>query len=113
MTGFAAGSQALQYLWKLCSHPLLVLDRSVPQHAAAALAETGAAPEAWDTPGSPLRLLRHAPKLLALRQLLQVRLVGIILLQPFLMIGRPLLLDCNGSRNDSCGAKSSSCGTVQ
>ncbi len=64
--------QALHYLRKLCSHPLLVLDRAVPQHAAAALAEAKAAPEAWDLPCSPLRQLHHAPKLLALRQLLQV-----------------------------------------
>ena len=30
--------QALQYLRRLCSHPLLVLDRSLPAHAAAVAA---------------------------------------------------------------------------
>ncbi len=33
--------QALQYLRKLCSHPLLVLDPSVPEHVAAVHAELG------------------------------------------------------------------------
>ena len=65
--------QALQYLRKLCSHPLLVLDASVPQHAAA-VAKAGlpqGAPD-WACRGSPLRALQHAPKLQALAQLLQV-----------------------------------------
>ena len=35
-------AQALQYLRKLCSHPLLVLDPSVPEHVAAVHAELGA-----------------------------------------------------------------------
>ncbi|CAK0788009.1 hypothetical protein CVIRNUC_011231 [Coccomyxa viridis] len=64
--------QALQYLRKLCSHPLLVLDASVPQHAAA-VAKVGlpqGAPN-WACKGSPLRALQHAPKLQALAQLLQ------------------------------------------
>ncbi len=34
-------AQALQYLRKLCSHPLLVLDPSVPEHVAAVHAELG------------------------------------------------------------------------
>lgn len=65
--------QALQYLRKLCSHPLLVLDASVSQHAAA-VAKIGlpqGAPN-WACKGSPLRALQHAPKLQALAQLLQV-----------------------------------------
>ena len=66
--------QALQYLRKLCSHPLLVLDASVPQHAAA-VAKAGLPPGApdWAGKGSPLRALQHAPKLQALAELLQVR----------------------------------------
>ncbi len=65
--------QALQYLRKLCSHPLLVLDPRVTQHVSAvgAVAKTGA--DSWHKPGSALRQLCHAPKLVALRQLLQVR----------------------------------------
>jgi TATA-binding protein-associated factor len=70
---FVVWVQALQYLRKLCSHPLLVLDKDVPQHVAAAMAETKAPPEAWNMPSSPLRQLHHAPKLLALQELLQVR----------------------------------------
>jgi len=70
---FADVLQALQYLRKLCSHPLLVLDGSVPQHAAA-VAATGltASPADWSNTGSPLRALHHAPKLQALAELLQV-----------------------------------------
>lgn len=66
--------QALQYLRKLCSHPLLVLDASVPQHAAAVvMAGLALAAPNWACKGSPLRALQHAPKLQALAQLLQVR----------------------------------------
>ncbi|KAK9916950.1 hypothetical protein WJX75_009151 [Coccomyxa subellipsoidea] len=63
--------QALQYLRKLCSHPLLVLDAAVAQHVAAAAAVANTAPGQWDKTGSALRQLRHAPKLAALRELLQ------------------------------------------
>ena len=70
----AFGTQALQYLRKLCAHPLLVLDAGVPSHAEAVArcAPSAGAPGAWRAPGSALRQLHHAPKLLALRQLLQV-----------------------------------------
>jgi hypothetical protein len=64
--------QALQYLRKLCSHPLLVLDAAVAQHVAAAAAVANTAPGQWDKTGSALRQLRHAPKLAALLELLQV-----------------------------------------
>jgi len=40
-------TQALQYLRKLCSHPLLVLDPSVPEHVAAVHAELG--PSDWSS----------------------------------------------------------------
>ena len=70
---FFALPQALQYLRKLCSHPLLVLDGSVPQHAAAVAASgLTAGPADWRNTGSPLRSLHHAPKLQALAELLQV-----------------------------------------
>jgi hypothetical protein len=70
--------QALQYLRKLCAHPLLVLDGGVQQHvrAVAACAPGAGAPSAWHALGGPLRQLQHAPKLLALRQLLQVWFPG-------------------------------------
>ena len=66
--------QALQYLRKLCAHPLLVLDSSVPSHAAAvtACAPAAASDQDWRAADSSLRALHHAPKLQALRQLLQV-----------------------------------------
>ena len=67
--------QALQYLRKLCSHPLLVLDPAAPGHAAAVQAATGlpaATLAAWKAAQASLHQLRHAPKLLALKELLQV-----------------------------------------
>ncbi len=74
----APRAQALQYLRRLCSHPLLVLDRRLPQHAAAVAAATGVPvadddPAAWPRAEAALRELRHAPKLAALRELLQAR----------------------------------------
>ncbi|KAG2490891.1 hypothetical protein HYH03_010808 [Edaphochlamys debaryana] len=59
---------SLQYLRKLCSHPGLVMDMALPAHrsAAAAVLKT-TEPAAVD---SALRRLRHAPKLLALRDIL-------------------------------------------
>ena len=74
-------AQALQYLRKLCAHPLLVLDGSVPSHAAAIaacapdVASDKGTSQDWRAADSPLRALHHAPKLLALRQLLQVLLL--------------------------------------
>eukprot|EP00899_Mesostigma_viride_P012526 jgi/Mesvir1/21274/Mv21673-RA.3 len=53
--------QALQYLRKLCSHPLLVLDPSQRKHREALAAEGGDVAK---------RSLHHAPKLVALQQLL-------------------------------------------
>ena len=41
INGSSLDTQALQYLRKLCSHPLLVLDPSVPEHMAAVHAELG------------------------------------------------------------------------
>ena len=67
--------QALQYLRKLCSHPLLVLDPEAPGHAAAVQAAVGlptATPAAWQAAQPSLHHLHHAPKLLALKELLQV-----------------------------------------
>ncbi|GLB35068.1 putative protein with domain of unknown function (DUF3535) [Lyophyllum shimeji] len=54
--------QSLQYLRKLCNHPALVLNQD-PEAVKAALAQAGGASE-------DLSDIQHAPKLLALRQLL-------------------------------------------
>ena len=68
--------QALQYLRKLCSHPLLVLDRSQAQHVEAVERATqlpASTATAWKAAQPHLHQLHHAPKLLALKQLLQVQ----------------------------------------
>ena len=81
--------QALLYLRKLCSHPLLVLDPQQPQHAKAVAAALGHAHRGgpvgaegaaggaagvgvdWDWARAQLHThLHHAPKLAALRELL-------------------------------------------
>ena len=67
--------QALQYLRKLCSHPLLVLDAAVPEHMAAVAEELG--PKPWPAAQVALRELRHAPKLLALKELLNECGIGV------------------------------------
>ena len=61
--------QALQYLRRLCSHPLLALDPANPVHVAAATAATGTG--TWRAAEARLHDLAHAPKLAALRDLLQ------------------------------------------
>jgi hypothetical protein len=60
--------QALAYLRKLCSHPLLVLDWNSPEHRAAASERLGARSAA--DAASALSCAEAAPKLLALRDLL-------------------------------------------
>lgn len=67
--------QALQYLRKLCSHPLLVLDSTVPEHVAAVAEEIG--PKPWPAAQAALRDLHHAPKLLALKELLNECGIGV------------------------------------
>ncbi|GJP49304.1 hypothetical protein CLOM_g8529 [Closterium sp. NIES-68] len=72
--------QALQYLRKLCSHPLLVLDPSHPRHAAALTAvgatgqgggssSGGGGGSSGDGSGDVHDIV-HAPKLIALRDIL-------------------------------------------
>lgn len=58
----------LLYLRKLCSHPLLVLDWSVPAHREACQQVLGASTQA--AAEVALRGLEHAPKLLALQDIL-------------------------------------------
>jgi TATA-binding protein-associated factor len=60
--------QALAYLRKLCSHPLLVLDWEVAEHRAAAAAHLGA--RTLVDARAQLAQAEAAPKLLALRDLL-------------------------------------------
>ncbi|DBA67496.1 TPA: hypothetical protein ACH3X2_001776 [Trebouxia sp. C0005] len=66
--------QALQYLSKLCSHPLLVLDPASPMHVEAVEKATqlpASSPAAWKSVQPNLHQLHHAPKLEQLKQLLQ------------------------------------------
>ena len=64
--------QALHYLRRLCSHPLLVLDPAVPAHSKAMLSVLGPKLGAdWTAAQAHLRAdLSHSPKLAALRELL-------------------------------------------
>ena len=67
--------QALQYLRKLCSHPLLVLDPGVEAHLRAVGQALGQPPSAvqaqWAASLGQLHSLEHAPKMNALLELLQ------------------------------------------
>jgi TATA-binding protein-associated factor len=62
---------ALIYLRKLCSHPLLALDWSVPAHREACQLVLGSAAAASHAAAEQaLRAIEHAPKLLALQDIL-------------------------------------------
>jgi TATA-binding protein-associated factor len=62
---------ALIYLRKLCSHPLLALDWSVPAHREACQQVLGSAAAASQAAAeTALRAIEHAPKLLALQDIL-------------------------------------------
>lgn len=62
---------ALIYLRKLCSHPLLALDWSVPAHREACQIVLGPAAAASQAAAeAALRSIEHAPKLLALQDIL-------------------------------------------
>ncbi|KAJ9524538.1 hypothetical protein QJQ45_024108, partial [Haematococcus lacustris] len=70
-TGAVHVFQALQYMRKLCSHPALVLDLALPQHKGAVARVLGtSAAESSKALTSALRDVAHAPKLLALKELL-------------------------------------------
>lgn len=63
--------QALHYMRKLCSHPALVMDLSVAEHRKAAGRVLGTAVVSdAAAAATALRDVSHAPKLLALRELL-------------------------------------------
>jgi len=82
--------QALAYLRKLCSHPLLVLDWNVDEHREAASAQLGA--RSLADAQSALSRAEAAPKLLALRDLL---------------VQCGLVADPTGSDNAGAGGSSS------
>lgn len=62
---YAFVMQALQYLLKLCSHPLLVTGESPPDYLVDLLKEIGMGT------GDELHDLHHSPKLVALQEILQ------------------------------------------
>lgn len=64
--------QALHYLRRLCSHPLLVLDPGIPSHERALAKVLGPArAKDWHSARSTVAShLEHAPKLVALKELL-------------------------------------------
>ncbi|XP_010255080.1 PREDICTED: TATA-binding protein-associated factor BTAF1 isoform X2 [Nelumbo nucifera] len=66
--------QALQYLLKLCSHPLLVIGERLPDSLTSFLSEL--MPESSDFI-SALRELHHSPKLVALQEILEECGIGI------------------------------------
>ncbi|XP_050224849.1 TATA-binding protein-associated factor BTAF1 isoform X2 [Mercurialis annua] len=66
--------QALQYLLKLCSHPLLVLGEKVHETLASQLAEL--LPKGSDII-SELHKLHHSPKLVALQEILEECGIGV------------------------------------
>ncbi|KAF3440568.1 hypothetical protein FNV43_RR18852 [Rhamnella rubrinervis] len=66
--------QALQYLLKLCSHPLLVLGERIPDSVASALSEF--LPAGSDTI-SELHKPCHSPKLVALQEILEECGIGV------------------------------------
>lgn len=66
--------QALQYLLKLCSHPLLVLGERIPDSVASVLSEI--LPAGSDTI-SELHKPFHSPKLVALQEILEECGIGV------------------------------------
>lgn len=67
-------SQALQFLLKLCSHPLLVIGEKTPDSLLRLLPDTF--PAGSDIV-SELHKLHHSPKLVALQQILEECGIGI------------------------------------
>ena len=68
--GASHAFQALQYLRKLCNHPLLVLDKAHPQY--------NTVMQDLQRHGDSLHKLHHAPKLQALKQLLLDCGIGVV-----------------------------------
>ncbi|KAJ7964144.1 TATA-binding protein-associated factor BTAF1 [Quillaja saponaria] len=66
--------QALQYLLKLCSHPLLVIGEKIPDSLSCILSEL--LPASTDI-NSELHKLHHSPKLVALQEILEECGIGV------------------------------------
>ncbi|CAA3010787.1 TATA-binding -associated factor BTAF1 isoform X1 [Olea europaea subsp. europaea] len=66
--------QALQYLLKLCSHPLLVLGETIPESLLSHLSELFPANSCT---ASELHKLHHSPKLVALQEILEECGIGV------------------------------------
>ncbi|KAL2547969.1 TATA-binding protein-associated factor BTAF1 [Forsythia ovata] len=66
--------QALQYLLKLCSHPLLVLGETIPESLLSHLSELFPASSCI---ASELHKLHHSPKLVALQEILEECGIGV------------------------------------
>lgn len=66
--------QALQYLLKLCSHPLLVIGQKIPDSLSIVLSELF--PAGSDII-SELHKLHHSPKLVALQEILEECGIGV------------------------------------
>lgn len=66
--------QALQYLLKLCSHPLLVTSEKIPDSLSVVLSEL--LPAGSDIM-SELHRLHHSPKLVALQEILEECGIGV------------------------------------
>lgn len=66
--------QALQYLLKLCSHPLLVVGEKMPESLSSQLSEL--MPASCNVM-SELHKLHHSPKLVALQEILEECGIGV------------------------------------
>lgn len=70
--------QALQYLRRLCSHPLLVLNLKSQESSIAPIQSDGASSAAGGKDGKAgLHDLHNAPKLLALKEILEECGIGV------------------------------------
>ena len=74
MSAFFFMFQALQYLLKLCSHPLLVVGEKIPDSLTTILSESF--PGTSDVM-SELHKLHHSPKLIALQEILEECGIGV------------------------------------
>lgn len=63
--------QSIQYLRRVCGHPLLALDWELPEHRHALQSSLGSEISSWAAATSALQDISHAPKLLALKELLE------------------------------------------
>lgn len=74
LTSFCSLFQALQYLLKLCSHPLLVLGERIPESLLPTLSEL--VPANADIT-LELHKIHHSPKLVALQEIMEECGIGV------------------------------------